>query len=355
MRLFRTAALGATSLALVISACTSGGGSTTSPATSAAPSSSAAASASTGTSAEPSGSAEASPSGSADASAPSGPTLASTLVLAGPPECPERPFCLIGLQETYGLEFKEFRPTDAGGPITVQALTGGDAQVGLLFTSDPAIAVNDFVLLEDDKGLQLADNVIPVLRQEVLDANPGAEDVLNTVMERLTQEELTALNQAVTVDQQAVPDAASEWIAAQNFDSMSAGLEGDITVGSANFYEQEILAEIFAQMLESNGATVERKFQLGNREVVFPALQAGEVDVLVEYAATLLEFVNEGAGEATTDADETAELLRERLAEDGLTALEPAEATDQNGFVVTRETADQYGLSKISDLAQPAP
>src|SRR3712207_8086200 len=95
---------------------------------------------------------------------------------------------------------------------------------------------------------------------------------------------------------------------------MSAGIEGEISVGSTNFYEQEILAEIFAQMLEGNGATVERRFQLGAREVVFPALESGEIDILAEYAATLLEYVNEGAGEATTDADATAEKLRERLA-----------------------------------------
>jgi glycine betaine/choline ABC-type transport system substrate-binding protein len=344
MRRFRNVALGATALALILGACTSGGGSSPSPASSAAPS------ASTAASASPAGSASTEPSG-----ASGGPTLASTLVLAGPPECPERPFCLLGLEETYGLEFKEFRPTDAGGPITVQALEGGDAQVGLLFTSDPAITVNEFVLLEDDKQLQLADNIIPVLRQEILDANAGVEDLLNTVMERLTQEELTALNQAVTVDQKAVADVARDWITAQNFDSVSAGLEGDIVVGSTNFYEQEILGEVFAQMLEGNGATVERKFQLGNREVVFPALEAGEIDVLAEYAATALEFVNEGAGEATTDAEETAEKLRAALEEKGLTALDPAEATDQNGFVVTQETADQYGLSKISDLAKPAP
>lgn len=334
MRLIRSVALGATSLALVLGACTSGGGSTASPSavTSATPS--------TATSPEPSA---------------SGPSIASTFVLAGPPECPERPFCLLGLQETYGLEFAEFRPTDAGGPITVEAVKSGQAHVGLLFTSDPAIAVNEFVLLEDDKGLQLADNIIPVIRQEQLDANPGIADLLNTIMERLTQEELTNLNTAATVDAQAVPDVAREWITAQNFDAISAGLEGEITVGSTNFYEQEILAEIFAQILESNGMTVERTFQLGNREVVFPALQAGDIDLLAEYAATALEFVNEGAGEATTDAEETAELLRERLADSGLTALDPAEATDQNGFVVTRETADQYGLTKISDLAKPAP
>ena len=334
MRLIRNVALGAASLALVFGACTSGGGSTASP--------------SAATSAEPSSPASAEPSAS-------GPSIASTFVLAGPPECPERPFCLPGLQETYGLEFGEFRPTDAGGPITVQAVKGGEAQVGLLFTSDPAIAVNEFVLLEDDKGLQLADNIIPVIRQEQLDANPGIADLLNTIMERLTQEELTNLNRSATVDAKAVPDVAHDWITAQNFDSISAGLEGDIIVGSTNFYEQEILAEIFAQVLEGNGMTVERKFQLGNREVVFPALEAGEIDLLAEYAATALEFVNEGAGEATTDADETAELLRERLANLDLNALDPAEATDQNGFVVTKETADQFGLSKISDLAKPAP
>ncbi len=184
-------------------------------------------------------------------SAPAGPALSTTLKLGGPPECPERPFCLLGLKDTYGLEFAEFVPLDAGGPLTVTALTGGQVDVGLLFTSDPAIATNSFVLLEDDKQLQLADNIVPVVRQEVLDANPEVADLLNTVMERLTQEELTNLNKAVTVDARAAKDVATEWIAAQNFDAISAGLEGDITVGSTNFYEQEILGEIFAQMLES--------------------------------------------------------------------------------------------------------
>ena len=337
MRTIRNVTLGATLLALIVSACSSGGGdSSESPGASAPPASTPA-------------------SASASAEASAGPSIASTFVLGGPPECPERPFCLLGLQETYGLEFKEFAPLDAGGPLTVQALTGGQIQVGLLFTSDPAIAVNEFVLLQDDKQLQLADNIVPVVRQEILDANPGVADVLNTVISRLTQEELTNLNRAVTVDLQSVPDVAREWITAQNFDSISAGIEGNITVGSTNFYEQEILAEIFAQVLESNGATVERKFQLGNREIVFPALESGEIDVLAEYAATALEFVNGGAGEASTDPAATTEALVAALQPKGLVALDYAEATDQNGFVVTRATADQYGLVTISDLGKPAP
>ena len=336
MRLIRNVALGAASLALVLGACTSGGGSSPSPSVATTPPSSP-------PSEEPSG------------SAPAGPSIASTFVLAGPPECPERPFCLLGLEETYGLEFKEFRPTDAGGPITVQALIGGDAQVGLLFTSDPAIQTNGFVLLEDDQGLQLADNLVPVLRQEVLDASPVVADLLNGVTAKLSQTELTELNTAVTVDAQNPADVAAAWIDEQGLGEGPGGGSGSITVGSTNFYEQEILAEIYAQVLEDNGFTVERKFQLGNREVVFPALESGEIDILAEYAATVLEFVNEGAGEATADAAETVEKLKTALEPLGLTALDAAEATDQNGFVVTQETADEFGLATISDLAKPAP
>jgi osmoprotectant transport system substrate-binding protein len=334
MRSIRTAALGATVLALLVGACTSGGS-----AQSSAPAATPGASASQAASAPPT----------------TGPALATTLILGGPPECPERPFCALGLKDTYGIEFKEFKPLDAGGPITVEAVTGGDVDVGLLFTSDPAIEVNGFVLLEDDKQLQLADNIIPVLRQEVLDANPKVADVLNLVISRMTQAELTKLNKEATVDTKPVPDVAKDWITAQNFDAISAGLEGTVTVGSTNFYEQEILAEIFAQTLEGNGMTVERKFQLGNREIVFPALESGEIDILAEYAATALEFVNSAAGEASTDPEATAVKLRERLAPKGLTALDPAEATDQNGFVVTQATAAKYSLSMISDLAKPAP
>jgi osmoprotectant transport system substrate-binding protein len=335
MRHIRTAALGAAMLALLVGACTSGGSS---------PSQSTAASAP--------------PASEAPSAAPSqsaAPAISTTLTLGGPPECPERPFCLVGLQETYGLEFKEFVPLDAGGPLTVEAVKGGQVQVGLLFTSDPAIAVNDFVLLEDDKQLQLADNIIPVVRKDALDANPDIATLLNGITAKLTQEELTNLNKAVVVDTKPVGDVARDWIAAQNFDSINLGLSGDITVGSTNFYEQEVLAEIFAQRLESNGATVERKFQLGNREIVFPALESGDIDVLAEYAATALEFVNGGAGQASSDPAATSAALVTALEPKGIVALDFAAATDQNGFVVTRATADQYGLVTLSDLGKPTP
>lgn len=323
MRPFRMVAPGALLLALVLGACTTGEGDQSPTATEAG----------------------------------TGATLASTMRFGGPPECPDRPFCLIGLQETYGLEFAEFVPLDAGGPITVEALANGEVEVGLLFSSDPSIQANDFVELEDDMGLQNADNLIPVIRTEVLEASPGIEDLLNELSAAITQEELIALNTRVAVDEDAPADVAGEWLADQGFDQgdESIGAGASVVVGSTNFYEQEILGELYAGILEANGFEVERRFQLGAREVVFPALESGELDLIAEYAATALEFVNDGAGEATSDAAETAELLTERVAERGLTALEPSPATDQNAIVVTRETADQHGLSAISDLAQPAP
>ena len=312
MRTIRRAALGAVILALIVSACSLGGSSQ-----------------------EPTG------------------TIASQLTLAGPPECPDRPFCLKGLTDKYGLTFKEFKPTDTGGPITISALEKGDAQVGLLFTSDPVIAVKGFILLQDDKQLQLADNLVPVVRQAALDANPVIGDALNAVMGKMSQATLTDLNKQVTVDGKAAAEVAKAWVDAQGF-AFSGG-SGTVKVGSTNFYEQEILGEIYAQVLENAGITVERKFQLGNREIVFPALESGEIDILAEYAATALEFVNKGAGEASTDPAATVAKFNEHLAAIGLVALEYAEATDQNGFVVTKETADKYGLVKISDLAKPAP
>ncbi len=335
MRSIRRAALGATLLALLVGACTSGGGSPTPAAATPAP-------------ATPAPTASAAPT-------PVPASLASTLVLGGPPECPQRPFCAVGLEKTYGLTFKEFKPLDAGGPITVEAVKNGQVDIGLLFTSDPAIAANGFVLLADDKQLQLADNLVPVVRTAVLDATPAIADILNPWMAALDQATLTSLNKQVSVDQKDPKDVVKAWLGSAGLTSGTAGAGTTVKVGSTNFYEQEILGELFAQVLEANGFTVERKFQLGNREIVFPALEAGEIDILAEYAATALEYVNSGAGEASTDPVATVAKLKERLAPKGLTTLDPAPATDQNGFVVTKATAEKYGISKLSDLAKPAP
>lgn len=126
---------------------------------------------------------------------------------------------------------------------------------------------------------------------------------------------------------------------------------GELVVGSTNFDEQELVAEMYALSLEDAGFTVERRYQLGPREVVLPALTSGEIDVYPEYVGSALEFLNEGAGEATGDTEATTELLRERFAEQGVEVLEPSDAQDKNGLVVRPETAEEYDLETVSDLS----
>lgn len=142
--------------------------------------------------------------------------VAGQLVLGGPPECPNREFCAIGLRTKYGITFKEFKPLDVGGALTVQALVGGQIDVGLLFTSDATIAVRGFVLLEDDKQLQLSDNVAPVVRNEYL-AKAGDEfkRIVNSIAPKLTTAELTGLNKLVGVDKKDPKDVARDWLKKQ--------------------------------------------------------------------------------------------------------------------------------------------
>lgn len=141
-----------------------------------------------------------------------------TLVLGGPPECPERPLCLPGYEDVYGLEFADFVPLDAGGPLTVEALAGGDIDVALLFTSDGVIAARGFVLLEDDMGLQPAENIVPVLRQEIVDAH-GQDfvDLINRVSALITTAELSELNKRYGIDAVDADVLAREWLQDKGF------------------------------------------------------------------------------------------------------------------------------------------
>ena len=129
---------------------------------------------------------------------------------------------------------------------------------------------------------------------------------------------------------------------------------GAITVGSTDFSEQEIVASMYAAVLEDAGYDVERRFHLGSREVVLPALEKGDIDLYPEYVGTALEFLNGGKGEATSNTEATTEKLREAFAAKDIAVLEPAEAQDRNGLVVTKETADELDLETVSDLKEHA-
>jgi osmoprotectant transport system substrate-binding protein len=135
------------------------------------------------------------------------------LVFGGPPECPERPDCLPGLRREYGLRFHAFAALDTGGPLTRQALQSGDIGVALLFTTDPAIQAHHLVELADNRSMQPAENVIPVLGRTTADRY-GARliDVLDAVSARLSTAALTALNAQVELYGRDPRAVAESWL-----------------------------------------------------------------------------------------------------------------------------------------------
>jgi len=144
--------------------------------------------------------------------------VAGELVFGGPPECPERDLCLLGLQEVYGLEFAEFVSLDAAGPITIAALEGGEIDVALLFTTQGIIAANGWVSLEDDLGLNPAENLVPAIRSEVVEAyGDDLVTLLDSYSEALTTEDLTELNRRADLDQEDPALLAEEWLTDNGF------------------------------------------------------------------------------------------------------------------------------------------
>ena len=136
--------------------------------------------------------------------------IADQLTFGGPPECPQRPFCLPGLHEVYGVLFDDFTPLDAGGALTVDALKRDEVQIGLLFSTDPSIEQNGFVPLVDDRQLQDAENITPVIRSEKLNDEIGS--LLDAVSARLSSGEMTELVGQVVIDGHDVATVATGFL-----------------------------------------------------------------------------------------------------------------------------------------------
>ena len=143
--------------------------------------------------------------------------LGRSLTLGAPPECPERPLCIPGYRRVYGLEFGEFVPLDAGGPRTVAALDAGEVDVAVLFTTNGELGSDRFVVLEDDRGLQPADAIVPVIRTAVLDRH-GEElrELLNRITREVHTADLIQLNRRVDGGGEAPAAVAAEFLEENN-------------------------------------------------------------------------------------------------------------------------------------------
>jgi osmoprotectant transport system substrate-binding protein len=133
------------------------------------------------------------------------------LTLYGTPECRQRLDCLLGLQEVYGLKFKKFVPVDIA--LRHEVLSKGQADVSIVFTTDPQIKREGFVLLEDDKGMFPPYNSTLVVRNDVVEkAGPDLEKVVAQVNEGLTDEVMQELNARVDLDKETPEAVAGQYL-----------------------------------------------------------------------------------------------------------------------------------------------
>lgn len=137
--------------------------------------------------------------------------LGRPLVLAAVEECPERPFCQPGLEQTYGLQISEIKPLGFSSPQTKEAVRRGDADLGLVGTTDGTLDAFELVLLEDDRGLQLADNLVPVVNAESA-GDEAIADALNALAPVLTTADLARLNAQVDAERQKAADVARAYL-----------------------------------------------------------------------------------------------------------------------------------------------
>ncbi|WP_330475953.1 ABC transporter substrate-binding protein [Terrabacter sp. C0L_2] len=128
----------------------------------------------------------------------------------------------------------------------------------------------------------------------------------------------------------------------------STAAAGSVKIGSADFPEAALLGEIYAQALEAKGTKVTRQFNIGSRETYLKAITGGEVDVLAEYTGSLLNFYDKNA--KVVQPDEVYAALQKAVPQ-GLTVLDKSAAEDKNSLAVTKETANEWSLKAIPDLA----
>ena len=136
--------------------------------------------------------------------------VAAELVLGGPPEWKTRKEGIIGLKDVYGLNFKSFKSLDVGGPLTVSALANGQVQAANLFSTDPAIDANKFIVLEDTKSLFPAQNIVPIIATAKV--SDVVTNTLDAISAALTTKDLIVMNGRLA-NHDSFDVVAEDWLA----------------------------------------------------------------------------------------------------------------------------------------------
>jgi osmoprotectant transport system substrate-binding protein len=216
------------------------------------------------------------------------------------------------------------------------------------------VAGDKLVVLEDDKHLQNADNVIPAVNAAFSQGQPALLPALNAVSAKLTTKDLVEMNAAVDVDRKSAPDVAAAWVDKSGITSGLQKGSGPVAVGGAGFTESTVLANVYADVLKAAGFDASVR-EVGSRELYLKALEGGtEIQAFPEYLATLTEFLDadESRQVASGDVDKTLAALKPLAQTAGLAVGDPSKAVDQNAYAVTTAFADKLKVKTLSDLAK---
>jgi osmoprotectant transport system substrate-binding protein len=134
-----------------------------------------------------------------------------SVTLAAGDDCPERPFCQPGLEETYGIEIDGVDPLGVGTVNAKRAVQNGEDEMVLVTTTDATLEEYDLVLLEDDRNLQQADNLLPVVNTESA-GDPEIAQALDELTQTLTTDDLIELNRQVDLERRKARDVAAEYL-----------------------------------------------------------------------------------------------------------------------------------------------
>lgn len=275
--------------------------------------------------------------------------------LAAPADCGSNPYCADGLARVYGVDVGGvIIPTEPGAPMAA-AVREGTADVGVLFSDDPELSAPDLVALVDDRGMVASENIVPWARTSLaVERGDGLRAAIDEITAALTEDDLR--NALAAVRTGSTPaDAAASFVAASGGTQQSIQGEGPVRIGAEAFPTDQVLANVYALGLAARGVPAEVVPLDGFRALEVAAMIDGEIDLGIEYAASLLEYVDGFAGRASSDPAVTLAALSEVLALADHEVFAASDVQSRNVFVMRADVAERNGIASLSDLARFAP
>ena len=274
------------------------------------------------------------------------------LELAASIEFLERDDGIHALEEEYGFEFGDDNIQTMEVGLSYSALDEEEVDVAMGFATDGRIPAFDLVILEDDKNFFPVYNPAPTINNEILEAYPELEEIINQLPPLLDEEKLPQLNQEVDIEEREPVDVAREFLEENELlgDYEDERDGPTIGIGSKAWTEQLILGNLLVELLESHGYPVDDRTGLGETPVLRNAMESGEIDLYWEYTGTVLMTVMED--EEITEAEEAYQRVKDwDEAENDIIWLDYASANNTWTLMMLEEKAEELGIESISDLA----